>query len=907
MRTLKSKILPLLSRNFATRLAVYIFALSSSACVDRDGTGKEKRSLGGGYTTTSPDAVGTQPEAAITEDQSGSNEKFTKELRQTEFLRDSGRQMTLHQSIGVAARNYDVTRYDLQGQYNWRTHALEAIVSISLTPLVADLDEIILDSGVAAVKSVKTSTGVYLPFSVEEDANIIKIELLPAVRVASGAALTLTIAYESKPGMSLRAIEARKGDPTQSHVVYTTSEPRGAADWMPCNNVPSDRAEFSADFTMPAGESMISNGDLVENDVEGGERHVRYSTRYSLPTYLMAFAIGEFDVSSRQHGSLPVSLWSRRGIPVDSNGVLTELTRQIAALETLLVPFPFEKYAVVMLPDFPAGGIAHAGITFQAENRSTESSLPGDMGLMAHELGHQWFGDYVTVSDWDDLWIKEGMATLLAEEAMRPLEDQNRSGRLFGTNFEIVAGEAMRDTSLPPDDKYTSGPYSRSAWFFTQLRGLTGEKDFWKTLRRILTTHAFGNISSSEIIDAFKPLLKPEVYAKAVAAIDAKAVPQLILVPASENTPVQLSLVETEPSILVPIEIRWQSADGSFVSDFLEANKSITLAPLEGRRLVVDPADIHPDWSNLADKDLYKTLVVPLMTPQTEDDLSSFLQANGSVQSRLLMATNVLPPLKSDNFADFYSRLNSESGKFLALQLACHIAASEPTDAQQNWKPVLAEALQKVPTRGFRVRSRGFSECMQIIGDEQLEVFWNMLAANPQDNGLNETQLQTLALFASKSPRALTAWGAVALEGRWVRTREMAVFQLLKHAEKKLPGYESPDPTDLPQWRAQNAAIIGGSEVYEVLKPALQLARALRSSTSSDSAATNAAIAHTVLASPRAARAHLAGVCTAWILTAGNESSWANFVGIVKASASVLAPEALPALDDPQHNCQRFE
>ena len=201
---------------------------------------------------------------------------------------------------------------------------------------------------------------------------------------------------------------------------------------------------------MPEDETLVANGDLlVDEIVEGGSkrpmlRHMRYATSYSLPVYLMAFALGELDITTRYHGALPVSLVTRRGLPVDADGLLTSLIGQLTQYENLLIPYPFEKYWLVLLPDFDPVGIEHAGISFQSEAESTQSRLSDDLGLAAHELGHQWFGDLVTLKNWDDLWIKEGMATLLQEEAKRELDDQSHSGAAVWPSLFCRRGSAYR-------------------------------------------------------------------------------------------------------------------------------------------------------------------------------------------------------------------------------------------------------------------------------------------------------------------------------------------------------------------------------------------------------------------------------------------------------------------------------
>ena len=109
---------------------------------------------------------------------------------------------------------------------------------------------------------------------------------------------------------------------------------------------------------MDDAEKMIANGDLVTDEpASSGSHSMKYETAYTLPTYLMAFAISDFEVETTMKGSLPVSIWHRRGLQGHYDAVLGEMVGMIDRFEGLMGPYPFEKYAVVHLPSLPTTGI----------------------------------------------------------------------------------------------------------------------------------------------------------------------------------------------------------------------------------------------------------------------------------------------------------------------------------------------------------------------------------------------------------------------------------------------------------------------------------------------------------------------------------------------------------------------
>lgn len=312
----------------------------------------------------------------------------------------------------------DVQRYEVTGEFDWSRGRLVAKVAMTLLPGDDGLRSLRLDSAVAEVKAVRLAGGTDLPYTVDAELRALRIDVSRVPGIAADQAIMLEIDYEAAESDALHAIPARRGDPAASRVVYTASEPLNAALWMPCHNTPEDRAVFSIDLGMGAQETMIANGALISDEQGASGRRMKYATDYTVPIYLMAFAIGDFEVEGTMKGSLPVSVWHRRGVPGDYGRLLDEVVRSIGLFEELLVPYPFEKYALVLVPGL-GGGIENLGITFQEEFQSTAPTSSGDLRLTIHEIGHQWFGDLVTVKTWDDLWIKEGMATLLAAEGAR--------------------------------------------------------------------------------------------------------------------------------------------------------------------------------------------------------------------------------------------------------------------------------------------------------------------------------------------------------------------------------------------------------------------------------------------------------------------------------------------------------
>lgn len=789
-----------------------------------------------------------------------------------------------------AVDTYDVEAYALRGEYDWGRDRLVATVGITLSPLVAELRGVTLDSEVAEVKAVRAEGGGALPFAV--GGGELEIDLA-GVEAREGEEVTIEIDYEAAPGDSFRAIPSREGDPVSARVVYTFSEPEAAPQWMPCHDAPHDRALFSVEMRMDAGESLIANGDEVLDAAGGEGRRMGYATRYSLPTYLMAFAISDFEVTEGEAGEVPISVWRRRGLAGDFEGILGGLDREIRLFEGLAGAYPFEKYALVVLPDF-LGGEEHAGITFQNEAGTTRPELTGDSSLRAHELGHQWFGDLMTVAAWDDLWIKEGMAVLLSAEAARAFEDQGGAGTLGGERWWSEDGAAIRDVSRAPHDKYTSGPYNRAAWLFTQIRSVVGEEAFWGTWRALLEEHRFGAVSTDEVLSAFAPALGPEGAGRARRAVDAMALPA-IEVRASGGGRAVMTLRDPERILVAPIEIAWAHLDGTESRAALAAGVPLEITPpVEGDLLVLDPDDVHPDvWSLVADEasgQSFGELVAPLRWPSTAAQVARFSTLSG-VHQRSVLLDGLWPPVGPEGLGEFVRALHSEGAKAAAIPAACNAAiAEEDPQAREAWRAALEGALLEEP----RWRGLGYvgnhDACGEIV--PPLELFapeWAELAAGLDAPSVPEDRLFFLSKMTIYSDSgAREAWGGAARSAYSVRARTLAARQVQRYAR----GVN--EAIDLDAWRGLVLELIGSSEAPEVLRPLMPAVIAVSLGDPAADADLLAALSE-ILRKPVTRTAHSTALCAAYGLAGGQGAAWDAFAAGLDPGALSGAARALLA------------
>ncbi len=783
----------------------------------------------------------------------------------------------------AASRNYEVERYFLDGRFDWSTETFHAETTIDLRLTDDKTNVLELDSLVTKVHFVKLASGAALAFETPPG----KLRVTLSGHEQDGV-ISLVVGYETHANTgvekALISTPHRKGDPVPGRTVATFSEPIGTPEWMPCNNVPSDRALFSSRFTVPADERAIANGELVSDEVKDGVRTVAYQTAYTLPTYLMAFAMGHFDVATDHGGRVPLQIWHRPGLAVDTTGMLKELRRFMEVFEGLLVPYPFEKYALVLLPAYTSG-LEHAGITFQGESRSSHAQVAHDLELSAHELAHQWFGDLVTVATWDDLWIKEGMATLLAQEALRPYEDENKSGRLLVKDFSIKSGEAVRDPALHPNDKYTSGPYGRGAWVYSQIRSLMGEKAFWSTLVGVLNKYKFGSIGTEELLAEFKEPLGEETIDRIRKALVAKALPAFETLAVTKEK-LSFKLADKDGALIAPLTMQYLTADGG-VTDYAVAGQAAVEIPLsEGGLLLFDLPDRHP-WFDFLSRDDAANLLAPLVIPQTAPAKETFLSLAAHHQQDAL-ALRKTWSLSPATFEKFYSQMNSELGRYRALQLACDLGKESAT---AEWKAALEPLLKNPPMLGLPdpTSGEGLSSCRDVLGDETFAEAWSKIVSNAAGEGHEEPQLLFLTLISASADKAFEYAKALVTSGATVRTQRMMTELMGRHWEGK-GKYEK--PKEAAAWTAYLRELITTNQVEETLDEALDILADAKDKEALPTLAKLVPSAH----SPNLQKEFF---CAAFKITANGKAGWPVFVKDLGDPVS-LSPGIRALIADPK-------
>lgn len=290
-------------------------------------------------------------------------------------------------------------------------------------------------------------------------------------------------------------------------IAFTFSEPENSRRWFPCNDVPNDKARFRARARIPAGNRLVSNGELEHTVLDGDSARVEtWSSPDIMPPYLFTMNASKFtqlyQLYSRADGT---------GVPIrnfhwdtDEFGVyqapyaVRNIPEMFKAFEPLFGRYPFTTYGHVAVHPVAIGGMEHQTMT--TVNRKW---LEGNAEVgYAHELGHQWLGDAVTCATWGDIWLNEGGATFsealwrehiegaagYRNQMMRRRSKYMEQGQNAPAVWDIPIGNLFNDPTT----------YAKASWIFHMMRRMLGDELFFTTLQQYLTVYRDKSIQTAE-------------------------------------------------------------------------------------------------------------------------------------------------------------------------------------------------------------------------------------------------------------------------------------------------------------------------------------------------------------------------------------------------------------------------
>lgn len=385
--------------------------------------------------------------------------------------------------------NYDVTYQKLEFTINPSVKFVSGKITTTFTAL-SNMNTITFDFANQLTTSLVKKGATTLTFT--ENANNELVINLPTTQLA-GTSATIEVTYSGVPpanGFDSFVQTTHNGSP----IIWTLSEPFGARDWWPCKQDLNDKiGSIDVYITAPSQYVSVANGVEPEAPVvNGANKTTHFHHGYPIPAYLVAIAVTNYSVYNQVAGTAPNEFPIINYVyPEDLTASIPQMAETPAIMdlyENLFEIYPFhnEKYGHAQFSW--GGGMEHTTVSFMVNF---------DRQLIAHELGHQWFGDKITCGSWNDIWLNEGFATYLAALVIENFD---------GLDAFITEKTEMVDfiTSSPSGNVYLTDTqatnvnrifssrlsYNKGAMVLEMLRFKLGDTAFFQGMKNYLADPA---------------------------------------------------------------------------------------------------------------------------------------------------------------------------------------------------------------------------------------------------------------------------------------------------------------------------------------------------------------------------------------------------------------------------------
>ena len=330
--------------------------------------------------------------------------------------------------------------------------------------------------------------------------------------------------------------------------VFSQMEALDARRAFPGFDEPSYKVPFKISLTVPKGQTAFFNTPLESRTEEpDGSTTFHFQKTKPLPTYLLTFAVGPFDVvdaGTAGRNKTPLRIIVPRGKSVEAK-YAAESTRDIIELleDYFGSPYPYEKLDQIAVPNF-GGAMEHPGLVTYGQTLilrdPDEDTIPRQRrfaSVCAHELAHMWFGDLVTMEWWEDLWLNESFATWMSNKILdqwqpdwdRDVSAVRRRNRALRSDT-LTSARQIRQPILSNDDianAFDGITYGKGASVLAMFELWLGEEKFREGVRSYINTHAHGNATARGFLDALEKEAGKGVVSAFTTFLDQNGAPQI--------------------------------------------------------------------------------------------------------------------------------------------------------------------------------------------------------------------------------------------------------------------------------------------------------------------------------------------------------------------------------------------
>ncbi|MBK8256413.1 MAG: M1 family metallopeptidase [Polyangiaceae bacterium] len=369
--------------------------------------------------------------------------------------------------------------------------------------------------------------------------------LSPLTIHAGAAKLTVVYTGSVEEGNDRGVFIEKDGEDAYLYTQFETTSARRA---FPCFDEPQVKIPWQLTLRVKPTDKALSNTPVEsETTDKDGWKVVRFAPTDPLPSYLVAFAIGPFDLidaGTAGKKKVPVRFAVPKG-HLSETGFSTGASTKILGMleDTFGIPYPYQKLDYVVIPNLASfGAMENAGMITVGARYVVAKPADEDVtfkrrsvAFLAHESAHQWFGDLVTPEWWNDIWLNEGFATWMERHISQEFDPafQADLNALTGASWvkgedSLLSARKVRQEVLTEDDisnAFDGITYGKGAAVLTMFESWVGPTNFRKGVSQYLQKFAHKNANSNDFLTSLTEGTGRDVKAAMSTFLDQPGVP----------------------------------------------------------------------------------------------------------------------------------------------------------------------------------------------------------------------------------------------------------------------------------------------------------------------------------------------------------------------------------------------
>lgn len=444
---------------------------------------------------------------------------------QNPFIQDGDNEVKKLPPVNwIRSRKIDVKHIAIDLRFDWDKEQAYGKSTLTVAPF-SDTDRINLDAAYMTISSVKGAAGKDLKFNYSGKDTNDNLEIMLDRVYKRGEDVVVTVEYRTNYvntadpdtaigsfGRGLRFIKPNADQPNKPYQIWSQGETEFNRYWFPSYDTPNDFRTTELRATVDKKYTVVSNGSLVSK-TSNPDGTVTFDWKMDTPysNYLTSIVVAEYaEVKSGEYAGIPIYAYGYKNEAKEVYDTTKSVPDMVKFFSEMTgVKYAYPKYSQAMVEDF-GGGMENISATTQIEEMIYDARTMIDQdsnSLQAHELAHQWFGDYVTCRDWGQIWLNESFATYF--DGLYNEHSKGHEEFLYAnvrSNQQAYYNDWRNGNRRPIVTKYYANKdamfdgyaYPRGAAVLHMLRKHLGDENWWKAINHYLTSNAHTPVSTEE-------------------------------------------------------------------------------------------------------------------------------------------------------------------------------------------------------------------------------------------------------------------------------------------------------------------------------------------------------------------------------------------------------------------------